>query len=109
MIGSCDQARATAVHKAALQQKVAIAVHHVAGDAALGEAGERGADPVAIRFAVVIADPGFEQVAEDVERLGVDGSSRQKVDELCAGRRLAGIQMQIGDEQRAPRRIAQRW
>jgi hypothetical protein len=88
-----DQAHATADRKTAPEQKVAIAMHHIAGDPALGQTGERVADPVAIRFAIIIADPGFEQVAQDIECRGVAGPSRQKVHELCSGRRLAGIQV----------------
>jgi hypothetical protein len=75
-------------------------VHHVAGDAERTEASERQADAVAVGLVVVIADPGLEQVAQDVERRGVGGTSGQELDELLPGRRLAGIQMQIGDEQR---------
>ena len=53
-----------------------------------------------VALVVVIADPGLKQVTEDVERLGTAGPPRKEFDELLAGRRLAGIQMQIGDEQR---------
>jgi hypothetical protein len=74
-------------------------MHHIARHAALAQACERAADALAIRFVVVIADPGFKQIAEYVERLGNAGARRQKIDELRTGRRLAGIQMQVGDEQ----------
>jgi hypothetical protein len=76
-------------------------MHHIAGHAAIAQAAQRRADAVAIRLVIVVANPGFEQVAEDVERFGRDRPSGNKIDELRAGRRLAGIQMQIGDEQRA--------
>jgi hypothetical protein len=74
-------------------------MHHIARHAALAQTGERDAHALAIRLVVVIADPGFEQIAEYVERLRSAGACRQEIDELRAGRRLAGIQVQIGDEQ----------
>ena len=94
-----DQAHAGAARETALIEEVAIAVHDIARYPMLSEAGERHADAIPIRFVIVIADPGVEQVAENVERVGAAGAKREKVDELRAGRRLAGIQMQIGDEQ----------
>jgi len=74
-------------------------MHDIAGHTARAQASERDADTLAIRLVVVIPDPGFKQIAKDVERLGSAGARRQEIDELRAGRRLAGIQMQIGDEQ----------
>jgi len=94
-----DQASAGAALEAALVQEVAIAMHRIARHAAPAQARERGAHALAIRLVVVIADPGFKQIAEYVERLGSAGARCQKIDELRAGRRLAGIQMQVGDEQ----------
>jgi len=76
-------------------------VHHVAGHAAPAKACECQADAIAVRLVVVIADPGLEQVAEYVERCGAGGARGQELDELLPGRRLGGIQVQIGDEQRA--------
>jgi hypothetical protein len=74
-------------------------MHHIARHAALAQTGERDAHALAIRLVVVIADPGFEQIAEYVERFRSAGARCQEIDELRAGRRLAGIQMQVGDEQ----------
>jgi hypothetical protein len=74
-------------------------MHDIAGYSARAQARERDADALAIGLVVVIADPGFEQIAKYVERLGSAGARRQEIDELRAGRRLAGIQMQVGDEQ----------
>ena len=53
-----------------------------------------------MRVLVVVPDPGFEQIAEDVERLGIVGAGAQELDELRAGRGFHCIQMQIGYEQR---------
>jgi hypothetical protein len=54
---------------------------------------------LAIGLVVVITDPALKQIAKYVERLGGRGARRQEIDELRAGRRFAGIQMQVGDEQ----------
>jgi hypothetical protein len=74
-------------------------MHDIAGHTARAQARELGADAVAIGLVVVIPDPGFKQIAKYVERVGGTGARRQEIDELRAGRRLAGIQVQIGDEQ----------
>lgn len=50
-------------------QKVSITAHEVDGHAARGKRAQRIADLAAHRVRVVIADPGLEQIAEDVERI----------------------------------------
>jgi len=94
-----DQASAGAALEAVLQEEVPIAMHHIARHTTVAQPRERHADVRAIGLVVVIADPSFEQIPEYVERLGGAGARCQKIDELRAGRRLAGIQMQVGDEQ----------
>jgi len=96
-----DQARAGALREAILVQEVPIAMHHIARHPAPAQLRERAADAVAVRLVVVVAHPGLEQVPENVERLGAGSARGKKIDELRAGRRLAGIQVQIGDEQGA--------
>ena len=75
-------------------------MHDVAGYAARAERAQGIADAGAVRVLVVVPDPGFEQIAEDVERLGIVGAGAQELDELRAGRGFHCIQMQIGYEQR---------
>jgi hypothetical protein len=49
---------------------------------------------------IIIADPGFEQIAENVERLGALARVARKSMNCAPAAGSAGIQMQIGDEQR---------
>ena len=46
----------------------------------------------------IIADPDFEQVAEDIERTGPAGRAVQIVDQEPDGLRPTGIEMQVGDQ-----------
>ena len=81
------------------EEKIAIAVNDEGGHAIAGELPQRCAHLILGRVRVIITHPAFKEVAENVERVGTAGAKCEKVDELRAGRRLAGIQMQIGDEQ----------
>ena len=70
------------------------------GTPARGEAGEGRLDRREPQVVLVVADPGLEEVAEDVERAC---GARFRLDEGCEAPnrlRLARIEMQVRDEQR---------
>src|SRR5690606_38929575 len=57
---------------------------------------------------VVVADPGLEQVAEDVQRVGARSLAAQEAQEQGGDFRPGRIQVQVGDEQGGHRRIVGR-
>ena len=99
--GIGEQARAGAPLEAPLQQEIAVAVHGVARHAASGQLAQALADQRPMWILVIIADPCFEKVAENVERIGRGGAPAQEFQELLTGCGLERIQVQIGDEQRS--------
>ena len=58
--------------EALAEQKIAVAVDEVAGHAGLLQRFQRRGDLRVQRLGIVVADPGFKQVAEDVQRVGVN-------------------------------------
>jgi len=81
-----QQPAAAATLEAGTQQKVAIAQHHMAGNPC-GVFAQRCADCRTRGLIVVIADPVLEQVAQDVQRIGLECLTAQKADELRHGLR----------------------
>src|SRR5688500_13680668 len=77
-----DQPRAGLVAELAAEQEVAVAVDHEAGDAALGQLADRTDDLRLLRVRVVVADPDFEEIAEDVERVGAGHVLAEESEEL---------------------------
>ena len=65
----CEQSDSGPLLESVTVQKVSITAHEVDGHAAGGQRAQRVADLAAYRIRVVIADPGLEQIAEDVERI----------------------------------------
>ena len=49
---------------------------------------------------IVVADPGFEQVAEDVQRLRAPRFALEEIEELRGDVGPRAVEMQIGDEER---------
>ncbi len=76
-------------------QKVSITAHEVDRYAAGGDCTQRIADLAAYRIRVVIADPGLEQIAQDVERIGCSSLDRKKPEEALYRRRRASVEVQI--------------
>ena len=76
-------------------QKVSITAHEVDRYATGGKRPQRIADLAAHRVRVVIADPGLEQIAEDVERIRCSSLAREKPEEALHRRRRARIEMQV--------------
>ena len=65
--------RAGAAREIAGDQEIAVAMLEIHRHAAVAERAEFRSDEGAGVGRIVIADPGFEQVAEDVQRVGAAG------------------------------------
>ena len=48
---------------------------------------------------IVVADPGLEQVAEDVQRIGAAGFAADELAEQFGDLRTLGVEVEVGDEQ----------
>ena len=95
-----QQAHARARRVVAAQQEVAVAVDEVHRRAGRIQRRQRLRHHAPALRGIVVADPGLEQVAEDVERLRARGDAAKEAEE-CLGRVGARIvQMQVGDEER---------
>ena len=57
----------------------------------------------------VVADPGLEQVAEDVQGIGATGFALEEIPEQTGDVRAVRIQVQIGDEEGGHARIVGEW
>ena len=87
--------------ESATDQEVAIAVNEKARHASVRQAAQRGHDVACGGGGVVVAQPGFEQVAEDVERTGLPRRLPfQESMELPRDRRHRRVQVQVRDQQR---------
>ena len=62
-----EQPAAGVATEALAEQEVAVAVHDEAGHTSRGEIAQRSHDFALCRVRVIVTDPGFEQVAQDVE------------------------------------------
>ncbi len=76
-----QQAGAGGRGKLLAQRKVAVAVHDEDLQPGLASGMQGGGDPVVVRIVDVVADPDLEQVAEDVQGLGLAGAAGQKAEE----------------------------
>ena len=80
------------------EQEIAIAADEIDRHAAIAQPAQLFGDVSADVGRIVVADPGFEQVAEDVERAC---AARFLVDELAEQLRdvrTRGVEMQVGNE-----------
>jgi hypothetical protein len=89
------------VPSAMAEQEVAIAVHDAARYARARQGAQRVDDHALRRVGIVVADPGLEQVAEDVERGRAPRSGCEKAQELLGRLRPRRIEVQVGDEERS--------
>ena len=77
--GIRQQFRATALREFTADQKVAVAVHEAHRSTVAAEGAERLRNAGVERIGnIVIAGPVLEQIAEDVERLGLRGVRPRK-------------------------------
>ncbi len=102
--GIIDQRRAGLARKPLRGEEVAVAVHEGNGHALrggvqpLGDAAGKG------KGEPVVAHPVLEEVAQDVERLGVRRHVGEETLELRDDRRARGVEVEVRDEERAPQR-----
>ena len=100
-VGKDPHARAGGV--VAAEHEVAVAVHEEQRHAGGVQGGELAGNEGTGFGGVVIANPGFEQVTEDVERVGAAGLAVEEVAEQAGDLRAFRIQVEVGDEQRGHR------
>jgi hypothetical protein len=77
-----QQRAARAIFELSAQQEIAIATHHPAGCGGAGKFQQGLAHRDARRLVVIVAHPGFEQVAQDVKPVAVAGIMLEKATEL---------------------------
>jgi len=85
--------------ESASDEKVPIAVHHEQRDAGVGQGAQRQNDFTGRRIGVVVTEPGFEQVTEDVQRVSPARIVCKKLEELPRNRWIGRIEMKIRYEQ----------
>ncbi|CAM2159433.1 hypothetical protein PT2222_50271 [Paraburkholderia tropica] len=103
-VGQPDCARR--FHEAFAHQEIAIAVHDVQRDAALGERVHQRGHAREKRIGEhIVADPVFEEVAEYEHRVGLIGRHMDEVFERGDRVRNRFIQMQVRDEEKRARRV----
>jgi hypothetical protein len=96
-----EELRARGGAEALAHQEVAVAVHHVEPRAGLRQSvEERGDHGVERLVDVVVADPVFEEIAEDVQGIGPVRLVFQELEEALVGFRPIFAQVKIGDEER---------
>ncbi len=94
-----EETGARAVTEIAADQEVPVAVHDEAGNSAAGQCAQARTHLLLARIRIVIADPGFEQVAEDIERLRPGRLRAQESQELIDRGGRAGVEVHVGDKQ----------
>lgn len=52
------------------EQKITVAVNEIAGDSGINQRLNGGGDFTMQRVRIIVANPGFKQVAQDVQRIG---------------------------------------
>ena len=85
------------------QHEVAVAVHEIHRRARSDQRREPLRRVACDRFVVVVADPGFEQVAEDVERVRPGHLVLQEAKKTPGGSRAFVGEVQVGNEVGATR------
>jgi len=90
-----QQAQASPMAKSSAEQKITIAMQERHSGAAVGQRAKRVGN-CAFEYADrVIANPGFEQVAQNVQRFSLAGRSGKKFNELVGDVRPRPCQMQV--------------
>src|SRR5690606_36525633 len=96
-----EQPHAGFFAEAFADQKIAIAMYQGARRAG-GRQVAHGSDRAAfVGIGIVVSDPRFEQVPEDVERLRVLRLFDEKAQELIRDLRMRSVEMEVGDEKGA--------
>ena len=96
-----EEGRAGRAGESLAEEKIAVATRDVERDAMVGQRSQRFDYRAGERLtALVIADPGVEQVAENVDPVGVARRPSCEGVERRGNGRPPGREMQVGDEQR---------
>lgn len=93
-------------------QEVPIAAQEIHFDAAFSQFAQVSGNTIGQVIGTIVADPDFEQVAEDVKRAGPASRAAQEVQQHPGGFGVAGLQVEVGDQvDRAVvgQTITQRW
>lgn len=90
-------------------EEVAIAVHQVDARTVVGHLAQGLGDGALEGVHAVVADPGFEEVAEDVQGLGPTGALIEERQKRPGDVRAFRFEMQVRDEQDAHRFILRRF
>lgn len=80
------------------EEEIAIAANEMNRGASPGELLEIFGDFKAQRAGCIVANPGFEQVAENIQGTRVGGRPGQKIPEQPDGFGPSGVQVEIGDQ-----------
>ena len=97
--GFRQQARTRAPGEVVADQEIAIAVLEEHRHARVGQAAQLAGDEGTDLGRVVVADPGLEQVAEDVQGIGAARLAVDEVAEQAGDLRTLGIEVEVGDEE----------
>ena len=97
--GVTQQRAASSVAKGLANQEVAVAVHQVDGRAAVAQPAHGLADRLLEGCHGIVANPRFEKITKDVQRLGVAGAAIEQIKKRPGNIRAFFLQMQIGDQQ----------
>ena len=98
-VGIAEQGAARLAAERLAEQEVAVAVHQVDARAAVAQAPQRRGDVVLEGRHGIVADPYFEKIAEDVQRLGLARPGVEKMQERPGNVRALLFKMQVGDQQ----------
>ena len=93
-----QQAAGSLAAKGLADEKVAIAVHQVDGRAAVSQLAQGRGNLLLEGTHGVVADPGFEQIAKDVQGLGTAGAGFEEMQKRPDQVRALRFEMQVGDQ-----------
>lgn len=81
--------------KAIADQKIAVAMHEINGHTDRSQFVQASHDPSMMRIRVIISDPGFEEISQDVEAVSPTGFAAQELQEQLRDPRTYRVEMQI--------------
>ncbi len=94
-----QQLHAAFAGEALADQEITVAVNEVAGDAAFHQRFDGAGDFPVQRVGIVVANPGFKQIAQDVQRIGAFRFTALKTQKTGGDRRFFCLQMQIRNKE----------
>ena len=79
--------------------EIPVAVHEKHRRTGLDDRSQRRLYGRVVRIGIIVANPGFEQVTEDKQRIGAQGFLFEEFDQLFTDLRPRGLQVQIRNKQ----------